>query len=487
MRKIISLAIVFILITVTIVGCANDGENNKINDNDLSSDQIENTTEDVSKKIPDPILTAYNLNGRDYHLLVPASVGWVNSRDFEYFPELAGEPINDAVQARIIAVEEMYNCVIKATQSGSMVSDARREILANGTTYDVIMPALTEVSQIAGEGLLLDLYKIDTLYFEMPWWSSQSCKNLSIMNKLYYTMSDVSVIDNDGIGAMIFNKALIISHDLEMPYQFVYEGAWTFDRLYSLCKGISRDLNGDGVMDKDDQYGFITDNGNILGMLYAGGNKLVTKDSDDIPSPSINNDRTMNIVDKVIEIFNDKTTFAQTMLFGDAVACNNAFMNNQILIRYSAMFRFTQIREMENDFGFLPLPKFDETQESHHHPYSYASQGVAIPITAQNPEENGAVLEALAYYGRTALLPAYYEINLQTKITRDEDSPKMLDIIFDTGIVDLGYIYNFGGMREMFAQFVNNNSNTFPSAYASLETKILTEIDKLVETFKEVY
>jgi len=483
MCKIISFLLLIILILITIIGCAKENENKS---NETLSNQNEETIEDLSNKIPDPILKPYNLNGRDYHLLVPASVGWVNSRDFEYFPELAGEPVNDAVQGRIIAVEELYNCVIKATKSGAMVSDARREILANGTTFDVIMPALTEVSQIAGEGLLLDLYKIDTLYFEMPWWSTKSCEYLSILNKLYYTIGDISIIDNDGIGAMIFNKALIISNSLEMPYQFVYEGIWTFDKLYSICKGISRDLNGDGIMDKDDQYGFITDNGNILGMLYAGGNRLVTKDKDDIPSPSIDNDRTMKIIDKVIEIFNDKTTFAQTMLFGDAVACNNAFMNNQILIRYSAMFRFTQIREMENDFGFLPLPKFDEVQESHHHSYSYASPGVGIPITVKDPEENGAVLEALAYYGRTVLLPAYYEINLQTKITRDEDSPKMLDIIFDTGIVDLGYIYNFGGMREMFAQFVNNNANTFPSAYASLEVKIQTEIDKLVDTFREV-
>ena len=489
MRKNISLIILFILIVFIVImvpGCAADSKNDKINDNDLSSEQSESVAEDVSEKIPDPILKSYDLNGRTYNLLVPTSAGWVNSRDFEYFPELSGEPINDAVQDRIIAVEELYNCVIKPVYSGSIVSNARNDILSNGNAYDVLMPSLIEVSQLAGEGLLLDMNKIDTLYFNMPWWSDGACKNLSIMGRLYYTLGDISLIDNDGLGAMIFNKAMLASYDLESPYQCVYNNTWTFDTFYSVCKGVSRDLDGDGAMTKEDQYGFITDNGNILGMIYAGGEKLTAKNDKDIPYPSIDNEQVMGIIDKVIQIYNDKNTFGQTAFFGTPEGANAAFMSNQILFRHSAMFRFTQIRDMESDFGFIPLPKYKESQDNYYHSYSYASPGVAIPVSASDPEETGAVLEALAYYGRLLLLPAYYEINLQTKITRDEDSPKMLDIIFDAATIDLGYVYNFGGMREMFAQFVTKNENTFPSAYASIEPKILSEIEKLVETFNAI-
>ena len=489
MRKNISLIILFILIVFIIImipGCAADGENDIINDNDLSSEQSESVAEDVSEKIPDPILKNYDLNGRTYNLLVPASAGWVNSRDFEVFEEMSGEPVNDAVHDRIVAVEELYNCVIKPIYSSSIISDARKDILAEGNAYDVLMPALTEVNTIAGEGLLLDMNKIDTLHFDMPWWGKDACNNLSIMNRLYYTLGDISVIDNDGLCVLSFNKALLADNKLDPPYKYVYDDVWTFNKFYDICRGVSRDLDGDGVMTKEDQYGYVTDFYNIIIMIYAGGERLVTKNNDDIPYPSIDNERVMGIIDKVIEIFNDKTTFAQTALFGDHGQANKYFMNNQMLFREVAMFRYTQIREMESDFGFIPLPKYDETQDRYYHTYSWASPGVAIPVTANDPEETGAVLEALAYYGRLMVLPAYYEINLQTKITRDEDSPKMLDIIFDSATVDLGIVYNFGGMREMFMQFVTKNENTFPSAYASIEPKILAEIEKLVETFKAV-
>jgi len=194
----------------------------------------------------------------------------------------------------------------------------------------------------------------------------------------------------------------------------------------------------------------------------------------------------MSIIDKVIVFFNDQTAFGATSIFGNHLDANVPFMNNQILFRETSMFRSTQIREMQSDFGFIPPPKYNEAQEKYYNTYSYASPGIGFPVNTINPDENGAVLEALAYYGRSLLLPAYYEINLQTKITRDEDSPIMLEMIFDSGTVDLGFVYNFGNMREMFLQFVTKNENTFPSVYVANENKMLNEIEKLINTFKEI-
>ncbi|MCL2518316.1 MAG: hypothetical protein FWF15_07125 [Oscillospiraceae bacterium] len=484
MKKLLLILLVLVLF---ISACGSGSENKTMEETSVGGISGNEETEDP-KALPKPNLKDYNLNGRSYNILVQESHGWVNSRDFEAFPEMSGEPVNDAIRERVIAVEELYNCVITPIYSKAVVTDARKDVMAEGNSYDLIMPQMTDVSQIAGEGLLLDLNVIDTLHFEMPWWSRNACENLSVMHKLFYTLGDVSLIDNDGIAGMIFNKAMIVNEGLEMPYKYVYENKWTLDTLHDICKGLNRDLNGDGKMDMDDQYGFITDKQNIIYMIYAGGEQLVRKDRDDIPYPSVDNERVMGIIDKTIAMFNDDTAFAETTVFGGnyAITANNAFMNNQFLFRLSAMMNFTIIREMESDFGFIPLPKYEESQEGYHHAYSYASPGVAIPITVPDAEETGAVLEALAYYGRLLVLPAYYEINLQTKITRDEDSPIMLDIIFDSGTFDLGLIYNFGGIREMFAPFVLKNANTFPSAYESIVNKINADMDKIIDTFRSL-
>ena len=47
------------------------------------------------------------------------------------------------------------------------------------------------------------------------------------------------------------------------------------------------------------------------------------------------------------------TYYYEKNIFGDVVGGNNAFMNNQMLFRMISMFRFTQMRDMETDFGFV--------------------------------------------------------------------------------------------------------------------------------------
>jgi len=403
--------------------------------------------------------------------------------DFEVFPEMSGEPVNDAVQARLIAMDELYNCTIIPIYSATMITDARKEILANGDTYDLIMPALTEGSSLAGEGLLIDLFTVNNIHLEMPWWSIEASKNLSLMNKLYYTLSDIVLGDKNGLGALIFSKKLVEDNNLTSPYQLVYDNKWTLDVFFDMCKGMCRDINGDGILDKEDQFGYLGDNNQIVSFMYYCEINLVKKDKNDIPYPSIDNEHVINVVDKVLAFYADTTSYGKTSIFGGHVDANKPFMNNQILFRGTSMLRTTQIREMESDFGFIVPPKYTESQEKYYNVYSYGSPGVAIPISVKDPEENGAITEALAYYGRLMLLPAFYEINLQTKITRDEDSPVMLDMMFESATVDLGYVYNFGDIRDMFTKIADSGVNNFASVYASNEPKILSEIENLVDMF----
>jgi hypothetical protein len=64
-----------------------------------------------------------------------------------------------------------------------------------------------------------------------------------------------------------------------------------------------------------------------------------------------------------------------------------------------------------------------------------------IPATAHNSEKIGAVMEALASESFRSVVPAFYEVALQTQYARDEESAEMMDIIregisFDFGIAN---------------------------------------------------
>ncbi len=442
------------------------------------------TSAEPEETEPPLVVPQIDFEGGEIVALVLESAGWVNSRDFEYFDEAAGEPVNDAVKDRVIKVEEQFNCVLRPIHSGSLVNTAKNDIMAGGDAYDFIMPGLSDVKTVASQGLLLDLNRIGTLHFENPWWNQDSVENLSIDHKLYFAFGDISLIDNDGIATIGFSKKLIADNDLTSPYEHVYGDTWTMEVMHGMCKGMNRDLNGDGVMNKEDQYGFVNNSYNILYFVFGAGEKLISKDADDMPYSTVVNERKIDIVDRYIDFYKDETAFGNLSVFGDQVVANQYFNNDQMLFRMSAMYRFTQTREMDSDFGFIPIPKFDEHQDSYHHAFSTASPGVSIPITITNAEEIGAVIEALAYYGRYILLPAYYEINLQTKIVRDEESAAMLDIIYDTSSFDLGFVYDFGSVCAIFDGCASSGSNTLASAYAAKEELVNQKIAELIETYR---
>ena len=125
------------------------------------------------------------------------------------------------------------------------------------------------------------------------------------------------------------------------------------------------------------------------------------------------------------------------------------FNNNQALFYSHTMFYTDELREMDNDFGILPYPKLDSTQEDYGNLVSaWHSQFLCVPVSNSGVERIGIVLEELAKEGERLLTPAYYEKTLQGKYVRDAESAEMLDIIFDSLVFDIGAYYNLGTYKD---------------------------------------
>nr|MBQ4319232.1 hypothetical protein [Clostridia bacterium] len=443
---------------------------------------VETEPEDTSPKLELP--EDLDLGGRDITIAVMTTNGWVQQRDFTFSDEASGEPINDAAKERIQKTEELLNCKVVAPELGSskeLTNKVRTDVMAGGDSYDALIPGMSDIYNLGTDGLLYDLYELEHIDTTKPWWSQSVTKHLSIMGKLFFTVGDISLIDNDGIGAIGFNKKLLENYNLESPYPSIFDGTWTVDKMFTMASKVTKDLNGDGVMDANDLYGYVADPLNILFMYFGTGETLTAKDENDLPYASVNNERTIRYIDRYLS-FTNTEAYAQTTLFGGHEPCNTNFMNDQMLFRYTTMYRFTQMRNMETDFGFVTIPKLDESQDSYHHSYSFSSPGLAIPVTVSDPQMIGAAIEALSYYGRELMLKAYYDVTLQGKVARDDESAEVLDIIFDTSIIDLGNLYNFGGMRDIWAGFVTSGTNSFPSTYAGISEKVDLAIESLIET-----
>ena len=144
----------------------------------------------------------------------------------------------------------------------------------------------------------------------------------------------------------------------------------------------------------------------------------------------------------------------------------------------------TNMRASDTDFGILPTPKFDEAQEQYWNTVSHHTTGLmSVPVTS-DAERTSVILEALAAESKYTVQPAYYDVSLKGKSTRDEESGEMLEIIIAGRVFDLGSIYAFGGFEGQYMGIAQNPSSDIVSIYTKLEKSTNKAIDNFVAKFQ---
>jgi hypothetical protein len=97
------------------------------------------------------------------------------------------------------------------------------------------------------------------------------------------------------------------------------------------------------------------------------------------------------------------------------------------------------------------------------------------------------VTEALCAVSSAVVIPAYYDIALKDKYNRDVQSARMLDIIRDSLIFDVGYLNSFAlsTAGHLFVQLVREGRTDFASAYAKNEKVYLKKLEKMLEAYAD--
>jgi len=324
-----------------------------------------------------------------------------------------------------------------------------------------------------------------------PYYIQNSITGLSIAHFLPAVQSDMQLKPYEAINAMVFNKALAQSYGLPDLYNLVTTGQWTLDELNTLASSAYRDLNGDGKMIfEQDQFGLICQADTLPSFFHGAGCMFATKDpSTDIPAPSFDSAKTYDVLKKTTDIMFSQYS-VDLHLYNNQYADiyteqANEFAANHALFSWVRMILVEYLRGMDTDFGILPIPKYDTNQkdyicEENH----YVSNAIGIPKSVTDPEQIGALVDAMSALSLDLLKPAYYDINLQGKLARDEQSKAMLDIIFANPLYDSGMIYDFGGMyTAMINVGISGKTIDFSSTYAKLSAKIQNDINKVADSF----
>ena len=138
------------------------------------------------------------------------------------------------------------------------------------------------------------------------------------------------------------------------------------------------------------------------------------------------------------------------------------------------------MREMDADFGILPIPKLNEEQENYGAAVNpYTATLTCLPVSVRDPERSARVLQYASYESYYTVNGPLYEYVLGAKLIRDEISSKMLDITFDNRNFDIGLIWNFAGIADTL---ISNTDTDVASMIAAQTEKVNSDIKKLEDS-----
>jgi len=248
-----------------------------------------------------------------------------------------------------------------------------------------------------------------------------------------------------------------------------------------MMKPVINDLNGDGIMDGNDRYGYLANPKEVLPNFWiAAGAFSVGKDGGDIPYLAMGNEKFINAFDKTFSMLWDTGAYYLGKGGPDIpLYAIEMFSNNQSLFMDTTFFVIEQMRSAETEFGIIPYPKYDETQQEYVSRIEYY-MAMQVPVSNPDPARAGIMLEALNSYSAKTIIPAYYEIALKTKYARDDESSEMLDLIMRTLVVDIGDTTLCDKIRDAFmASMFEKNNRDLVSKIESTEKIIQKFIDKI--------
>ena len=439
----------------------NDGADISAGIFDSDSDIISGETADDGDpraNYRDSLPDGLDFGGAEYRVLTRAD----DEYNCEFAEDEIGEVVNDALYRRQLAVEDRLNVKITPIKrlgnwenQSQFLNPMRASIRAGTDDYDIIAGYAYYITPFALDGNFLNLAQFPNIDYAQPWWPDSITTHLKIANKLYFTAGDYSLTLIRSLNCLFFNKE--IAQDFAVPnlYQIVLAGDWTFDKFNETARSVSRDLNGDGVLDLEDLYGLVTRWYDV----YFSAFQLPI--SETAPNGNLQvavyNEKFIAAYDKIYELTHGDHALPVRYLNANASLEQSLFANNQALFLGRNLEISENFRDMAADYGILPYPKYDKSQDNYytvsHDDYSLLS----VPVTADPGRFAmiGAVTEALAAEGYRKVTPAYFEIALKNKYSRDDESSQMLDILvagntFQPAVIYSGSLGNIGHLlREI--------------------------------------
>jgi len=475
MKKQLAFLLTLLLLAPTLAACGDTAEETAV-----ETTPAETAPEETETELTDD-LPSMDFGGVGFVVLT-SSTG--TQHTITAINEQTGDILNDAMYNRTQTIAEKYNIEFL---DDHVPGDAwvsldvfTNSILAGDQAYDLAMLLERRAFVMTNEGYFTDIGSLEHVNLSKPYWFQDVNETINFTDATYISYGSAQIGMYDMTHVLCFNQNMAADLGLESPYDLVLEGTWTLDKLQEMGQAAMRDANGDGEWGKEDIYAIVGGQ-NALPMNFLASARVRTiemMDDGNVNIALLTNPLIEEIFTKVSDMcwetgfWYTKSTSSNTYWLTDTY-----FQDDQALFADQTFYSIISLRDMVSDFGIVPFPKYTADQEQYGVMVEAGTRAMVVPTTAKDPKLCGAVLETLHYLSWKDVMPAYYEVTLKQKVSRDSVSAQMLDIIMDSICYDLGMtMFNDLVKDGIFTDQFKSNKRTYVSTATGKMKAIETAI-----------
>ncbi len=345
--------------------------------------------------------------------------GWTCYFDVDEPEE--GELMQNAANRRNNAIEADLECTItcneewnwSGTNDGYIYVSAKISSGEDDTNIYFIESYINKALFVIDQ-VLYDTSTLPYITWEADYYNQEKNDLYKLGNKQYIFASDMA-FPCESSTVFLVNKNELENHKYSQNYvyELVDNGTWVFDKVFEMVEGTYVDLDRDQTYSVNDYYGFSAD---PYGMTYEfpGAGLRGTYLTDSGFAFDFGTDRAVRVIDKICDFLQKPDVWCKEWNRRDVMF----FAGNGLFCSWASELRGLNV--IDFDFGIVPFPKFDDTQERY---YSYTGGGLMfVPYTITDPDFTGALIEAMSVGSHDELVPAFYDKFIEQRILQDEKS-----------------------------------------------------------------
>lgn len=398
--------------------------------------------------------------------------------------------LNDAIHYRNIDIENRLGIKIRQFLADATEGNNKWQtwnetlatsVLLNTGDYDVVTFNAYCGSVLAQRNVYKNLYtcNVDSgngyIDLTKPWWNEKTVDELSYCGALFFVGSSLCTTEIQNAFATFFNKDLFNTLYPDEDYSDLYEYAdnyqWTIDMLTDYVEHAYRDVDGDGTTNVGDTLGWLFDTryATMSTWVFAMGLKFTNRNQfGEIELSYIHDSNLVDIWEKVMKLYGSNGENRGTLKYStDGAVTKTGMDQGNLLFVVQYVSKGEDLRNSEVEYGFLPVPMYNEEQGEYLTNCATNASMFAIPsnLDADRTKMVTAMSEIMAAMSYNDVLPEYYSVVAEGIYSKDLPDAQQYDRVRNSLILDFGIVMfpKNGGLQD-YSNLFKNFSDGFDIA-----------------------